>query len=164
MFYLADVNYGADSDKIIVAAGNYTEAMSIVERDYTKHNLTIYSISIELINDTNILNIPEDLDIEGLKEVQQLGAQNQDAKLLYKKYFLCYNNNVKNERKRKIMMKWLFGSKYMEEVEEREFKALENYFYALQSYFRLKVISKEEYDYETAIILAKLEVLEETFN
>ena len=62
------------------------------------------------------------------------------------------------------MMKWLFGSKYMEEAEEREFKALENYFYALQSYFRLKVISKEEYDYETAIILAKLEVLEETFN
>ena len=44
-------------------------------------------------------------------------------------------------------MKWLFGSKYMEEVEEREFKALENYFYALQSCFRLKVISKEEYDY-----------------
>ena len=70
MFYLADVNYGADSDKIIVAAGNYTEAMSIVERDYTKHNLTIYSISIELINGTNILTIPEDLDIEGLKEVQ----------------------------------------------------------------------------------------------
>lgn len=71
MFYLADVNYGADSDKIIVAAGNYTEAMSIVERDYTKHNLTIYSISIELLNDTNILTIPEDLDIEGLKDVQQ---------------------------------------------------------------------------------------------
>ena len=70
MFYLADVNYGADSDKIIVAAGNYTEAMSIVERDYTKHNITIYSISIELINDTSILNIPEDLDIEGLKDVQ----------------------------------------------------------------------------------------------
>ena len=70
MFYLADVNYGADSDKIIVAAGNYTEAMSIVERDYTKHNLTMYSISIELINDTSILNIPEDLDIEGLKDVQ----------------------------------------------------------------------------------------------
>ena len=82
MFYLADVNYGANSDKIIVAAGNYTsdkiivaagnytEAMSIVERDYTKHNLTIYSISIELINDTNILIIPEDLDIEGLKEIQ----------------------------------------------------------------------------------------------
>ena len=70
MFYLADVNYGADSDKIIVAAGNYTEAMSIVERDYTKHNLKIYSISIELINDTSILNIPEDLDIEGLKDVQ----------------------------------------------------------------------------------------------
>lgn len=61
-------------------------------------------------------------------------------------------------------MKQLFGSKYMEKVEEREFKALENYFYALQSYFRLKVISKEEYDYEIAIILAKLEVLEETFN
>ena len=82
MFYLADVNYGANSDKIIVAAGNYTsdkiivaagtytEAMSIVERDYPKHNLTIYSISIELINDTNILIIPEDLDIEGLKEIQ----------------------------------------------------------------------------------------------
>ena len=82
MFYLADVNYGPNSDKgivaagnytsdkIIVAAGNYTEAMSIVERDYTKHNLTIYSISIELINDTNILIIPEDLDIEGLKEIQ----------------------------------------------------------------------------------------------
>ena len=70
MFYLADVNYGSDSDKIIVAAGNYTEAMSIVERDYIKHNLTIYSISIELINDTNILNIPEGLDIEGLKDVQ----------------------------------------------------------------------------------------------
>lgn len=82
MFYLADVNYGADSgktivaagnytsDKIIVAAGNYTEAMSIVERDYTKYNLTIYSISIELINDTNILIIPEGLDIEDLKEVQ----------------------------------------------------------------------------------------------
>ena len=70
MFYLADVNYGANSDKTIVAAGNYTEAMSIVERDYTKYNLTIYSISIELINDTNILIIPEDLDIEGLKEIQ----------------------------------------------------------------------------------------------
>lgn len=81
MFYLADVNYGANSDKIvaagnytsdkiIVAAGNYTEAMSIVERDYTKYNLTIYSISIELINDTNILNIPGDLDIEDLKDIQ----------------------------------------------------------------------------------------------
>ena len=82
MFYLADVNYGSDSnktivtagnytsDKIIVAAGNYTEAMSIVERDYTKYNLTIYSISIELLNDTNILTIPEDLDIEELKDVQ----------------------------------------------------------------------------------------------
>ena len=82
MFYLADVNYGANSDKtivtagnytsdkIIVAAGNYTEAMSIVERDYTKYNLTIYSISIELLNDTNILTIPEDLDIEELKDVQ----------------------------------------------------------------------------------------------
>ena len=70
MFYLADVNYGTDSDKIIVAAGNYTEAMSLVERDYTKHNLTISSISIELINDTSILNIPEGLDIEELKDVQ----------------------------------------------------------------------------------------------
>ena len=70
MFYLADVNYGADSDKIIVAAGNYTEAMSIVERDYTKHNLTIYNISIELINDTSILTIPEDLNIEDLKDIQ----------------------------------------------------------------------------------------------
>ena len=76
MFYLADVNYGSEtagnytSDKIIVAAGNYTEAMSIVERDYTKHNLTIYSISIELINDTSILNIPEGLNIEDLKDVQ----------------------------------------------------------------------------------------------
>ena len=82
MFYLADVNYGSDSDKIIVAAGNYTsdkiivaassytEAMSIVERDYTKHNLTIYSISIELLNDTSILTIPEDLNIEDLKDVQ----------------------------------------------------------------------------------------------
>ena len=70
MFYLADVNYGSDSDKIIVAAGNYTEAMSIVERDYTKYNLTIYSISIELINDTSILNIPEDLNIEDLKDIQ----------------------------------------------------------------------------------------------
>ena len=70
MFYLADVNYGSESDKIIVAAGNYTEAMSIIERDYTKHNLTIYSISIELINDTSILTIPEDLNIEELKDVQ----------------------------------------------------------------------------------------------
>ena len=70
MFYLADVNYGSESDRIIVAAGNYTEAMSIVERDYTKHNLTIYSISIELINDTSILTIPEDLNIEELKDVQ----------------------------------------------------------------------------------------------
>lgn len=76
MIYATRISYSSKStddlveDVALVTAGNYTEAASKVERDYNRQNILIEKLTLELINDTDILTLPLDFDIEGLKELQ----------------------------------------------------------------------------------------------
>lgn len=76
MIYAAKINYLSKSDfssyedVVLVTAGNYTEATSKLERDYNRQNIPIEKLTLELINDMDILTLPLDFDIEGLKELQ----------------------------------------------------------------------------------------------
>lgn len=76
MIYAARISYSPKSDSdwiedvVLVTAGNYTEATSKLERDYNRQNISIEKLTLELINDTDILNLPLNFDIEDIKDLQ----------------------------------------------------------------------------------------------